>query len=139
MLNSPVIKRRRESDSQYLLVVSYILTTYYSNRNDKEYRVTVPAAFCFDGASIPRILWTQSGHPMLPRFLAAALVHDYLYGLLGPYDDGYDITRKEADNLFFDMLRTDGVSYWRAKKMYYAVRLAGWRSFRKNYNRYAEE
>jgi hypothetical protein len=139
MLTSPVIKRRKESDRQYVLVVSYILPTYYSNSNDKEYRLTVPAGFVFDGASIPRFFWRIAGHPMLPRYIAAAVVHDYLYGLLGPYDNGYEMTRKEADLLFYDMLRTDGVSWLKANEMYYAVRAGGWKGFRKKYNRYTEE
>ena len=41
--------------------------------------ITVKKGFIFDGASVPRFLWTFIGHPMTPPRVAAALVHDWLH------------------------------------------------------------
>ena len=130
MLVSPVIARRLNHNRQYRIVVSYILV--FGGLS-----VRVPSGFCFDGASIPRVLW-RLFHPMQPRFLAAALVHDWLYKIKGVHDWGHDMTRKEVDLLFYHMLRTDGVSLVKAQAMYRGVRAGGWLSFRKKSAEFTE-
>ncbi len=55
--------------------------------------------------------------PPLGRYMAAALLHDYLYSGI--------VSRKDADGLFYRVLREYGVSKWQAKLMYWAVRLLG--------------
>ncbi len=44
-----------------------------------DYEIIVRSGFVFDGASIPRLLWSFIGHPMEPPRVAAALVHDWLH------------------------------------------------------------
>lgn len=84
---------------------------------------TVPEGFETDGASIPRFLWSTIGSPFMPQFIEAAVLHDYLY------KTGH-ATRAEADELFYLMLRQDGVSWVRAHVMWMAVRAFGWLFFK---------
>ncbi len=84
----------------------------------------MPEGFKYDGASTPRILWW-----VLPRdgvHRAAALIHDYLYVFEGDMPDGQTFTRKQADALFYKMLKDYGVASWRAAVAYRAVRIAGY-------------
>ena len=95
----------------------------YAISSDATYLVgdvtlTVPAGFEFDGASIPPPVWPIIGSPFDPRFVRAALLHDWAYS-------SHLIGRKTADVAFRDILIADGVGEWRAELMYRAVRLAG--------------
>ena len=83
--------------------------------------VHVPADFLFDGASIPRILWEEIGSPFQPRFMAPALVHDWIYRA----EDHCGFSRKEADKLFKKLLLANGVDEDLAKSMYAGVRIGG--------------
>lgn len=88
----------------------------------------VHKGFVFDGASIPvglRWLFPHGG----AKF-PAACAHDYLYrtGV---------VTRKEADQVFYDMMIDNGVPKWKAKAMHTGLKVGGgfaWRSRRKNDN-----
>ena len=80
--------------------------------------VVIPRGFEFDGASIPPLLWPVIGSPFDPRFVRAALIHDWLYS-------SHLIDRKTADRAFQAVLIADGVTDWRAGLMYSAVRAGG--------------
>ena len=97
MLNSPVFKRKKDSKAFQVLIISYIEIF-------RGLRLFVPDGFCWDGASIPRVLWRLYGHPLTNKYQAAAVVHDWLYKIKGEYDRGYSMTRKEVDQLFYHML-----------------------------------
>jgi len=76
--------------------------------------ITVPTGFPTDLASVPRLLW-----PWFPPdgpWLAAVILHDYLYGLLG-------CTRFLADALLRVGMAADGVPWCQRVLIYYAVRL----------------
>jgi hypothetical protein len=77
--------------------------------------VIVPEGFVTDLASVPRILWAI--FPPFGRYTEAAVVHDYLYRI--------EADRKEADKEFYYIMRDEGVKKWKAKLMYWAVRLFG--------------
>ncbi len=80
--------------------------------------IAIQPMFIWDGASIPRALWSLIGSPYHPKFQAASLVHDYLYK--------YQLcSRKEADKVFYWILRANGVSKDQAKQMYLGVRAGG--------------
>jgi hypothetical protein len=85
----------------------------------------VPAGFQCDGASVPRFLWSSVSPAIDPRTLRAAICHDYLYRNA---PDGW--TRKDADELFYDFIRADGLSWWASQKAYWGVRLFGTSSWR---------
>jgi hypothetical protein len=86
--------------------------------------VTVPAGFVTDFASIPRLFWTLI--PKLGPYNMAAVIHDYLYRT---QPDGW--TRRMADEVFYDLMREDGVRASRAWTMHRAVRLGGWVNWRR--------
>ena len=83
---------------------------------------TVRAGFHFDFASVPRPLWWlyppqgTKGNP----YGIAALIHDWL--LSHRKIGGRDITRKEADDIFLEVLLYTGVRKSLAYTMYFAVR-----------------
>ena len=83
--------------------------------------VDVPEGFVTDFASVPRIpvaylLMNDVGQP-------AAVIHDYLYRFA-------TCTRAQADEVLEEALNVLGVSWWRRKAMWTAVRLAGWGAYK---------
>lgn len=103
-------------------------------------RITVPAGLIYDGASVPRLVWTISGITPDGLIRAAALIHDWLYiwkGLLpeGSYQklglDGHwhnvDAVwpREGADRIFARIMRECGVSQRRRRLAFKAVQWFG--------------
>lgn len=88
-------------------------------------RFVVPVGTQSDGASIPKLAWSIIGHPFDPRWRKEAVLHDWFYRL-----EYKIVSRKMADQLFYDGLRTKGLSYTKAQSMYLAVRSFGWYSWR---------
>lgn len=82
------------------------------------------AGMVFDGASIPRAFWWLIGSPFTGKYRRAAVIHDqyYKYGRGG---FGTIRPRKDVDKVFYELMIKLGVSKWRAKAMYRAVRLFG--------------
>ena len=83
------------------------------------YRIKVKKGFDFDGASIPKALWSVYGNPLSGNFRIAALVHDVLYA-------SETFPRELADAIFLDLMKQHEVGYVKRYTMYYAVRSAGW-------------
>lgn len=77
----------------------------------------IPRGFRFDWASVPRGLWNIFP-PYDPRYAAAALIHDWLYG-------GELCPRKLADEVFLEAMKFRGVPAWKRSVMYAAVRMFG--------------
>ena len=99
--------------------------TDYPNALEKTVCITVPADFTTDGASIPRPFWplfSPTG-----KHMRAAILHDYLYQeLRDNYHPGArKAKRRDADKLFYLAMLDSGIGRWRAKLMYWAVRLFG--------------
>lgn len=86
----------------------------------------VPGGTTTDFASIPRML--RFIYPKEGRHRRAAILHDYLY-------QTGKVSRRVADQIFLEVMRQDGVAYWRRCSMYWGVRLGGWVA----YNRYRKE
>ncbi len=78
--------------------------------------VVVPKGFVTDFASVPWIF--RLVFPATGKYGAATLVHDYM-----TMTRETPFTRKEADQIFYDLMRQHGVKSWKAKLMYGAVRL----------------
>lgn len=82
--------------------------------------IHIPIGFVYDKGSVPRAAWF-----LVPRDdrsgIVAFLVHDWLY-------TEQETTRKEADLIMYELLRIGGMSKFRAKVVYYAVRGAVWRT-----------
>lgn len=86
--------------------------------------VCIPEGFTFDLASIPRLLWPLIGPFELS--IEAPLLHDYLYrrGGLGIF------SRADADRMFLDLMKSEGIARWRRWAAWLAVRLFGWTGWR---------
>lgn len=95
--------------------------TFYVNF--REY--IVPELFSSDLASIPRVLWSIHS-PTQVNTIAPAIIHDYLYYCPN------DMSRLEADKIFFEALLTAGVSTRQAVRYWLAVRLFGNTQFNHN-------
>ncbi len=78
---------------------------------------TVAAGFVTDLASIPRAV--RSLIPQVGRHLQAAVVHDWCYA------GNTKLTRREADDLFYEGMTSLGVPWWKRQAMYTAVRMFG--------------
>lgn len=81
---------------------------------------TVPAGFESDGCSVPRFLWSSVSPRIDNRTLRGAIGHDWLYRT---HPEGW--TKAEADGMFYDIIREDGLSWWKSQKAYWGVRLFG--------------
>jgi len=79
---------------------------------------TIPKGFTWDGASIPKFAWGVLGSPFGGRYYTAALLHDYFYRTAC-------VTKQFADKVFYYKMRQDGVGWWKANTMYYAVKWFG--------------
>lgn len=93
--------------------------------NDGIVQLTVHEGFDFDGASVPRGLWSIIGSPMTDGYQRAGCLHDALYA-------GEIFDRSICDNLFLEAMESDGVGYFKRYAMYWAVRSAGWMVWKKH-------
>jgi hypothetical protein len=80
-------------------------------------RITVPAGFVIDGASVPRLLEWFFGR--YGRHLLAAIVHDWLY-------HAQTRSRAESDRIFHEYMIARGVPESAAWAMWAGVRAGGW-------------
>lgn len=84
--------------------------------DDEGFSIVVPAGFRTDFASVPAVLW-----PVLPPtgpYMAAAVVHDYLYRRT-------PCSRFLADACFREAMAQLGVNLTTRLVMYYGVRVGG--------------
>jgi len=94
-------------------------------------KITVPAMFIFDGASIPWFAWLSTYTPFHPDVMGPAVVHDWLYL-------NHQTVRNVADEIFYDLLILNGANIVKSKLMYKAVKLAGktyWKHDRQDYDK----
>lgn len=137
------------SEKLYQLDESYYVALIHPSAGEIE--VHVPNGFVYDGASVPRVLWSLAGLHPDGLMRAASLVHDYIYiwkGELKPWTKSYKhgciawvadtrvsmavkFTRKQADDLFLLMLKASGMSWSKRNKAYLGVRLGGWVPWKK--------
>lgn len=89
--------------------------------------ITIPKGTLTDGASVPRVFWNI--FDPFGKYFPAALLHDYLYKIVA--GDKYNFTRKEIDLLFKEAMFNCGVDWMTRETVYRAVRLFGWKAFRK--------
>lgn len=78
--------------------------------------ITVPKGSTTDLASVPRMFWWLI--PPFGRYTQAAVIHDYLY-----YTN--EVDRKTADKIFYELMIKYDTYKWKAKLMYWAVRVFG--------------
>lgn len=102
-----------------------LLEDFSAKWNGKE--ITVPCGFESDGFSTPEFLWTTISPAIDPRTLRGAVGHDWIYRV-----QPKDWTRKEADEMLYDFIREDGLSWWRAQKAYWGLRICGGKAWKDN-------
>jgi len=96
--------------------------------------VYVEAPFIFDGASIPKPLWSIIGSPFLPRYIGPALVHDNLYRYARD-KYGKIVNRRLSDKVFAHALKLNEVRRKKRFILYYGLRNLGMFSWRKHRRR----
>ena len=89
--------------------------------------ITVPTGFLTDGASVPRVFWNIFD-PFGP-FFPAGIIHDFLYSRAS--DHHFDCDRATADRLFKEAMFNSGIGWVTRETIYRAVRIGGWRSYKK--------
>ena len=95
------------------------------------YSVTVKKGFDFDGASIPKWLWSIYGSPLNGDYVVASLIHDGLYA-------SQKISKSLSDKVFLDVMKQSKVGYIKRTSMYLAVKLFGGKDWKKA-NKYKDE
>lgn len=81
---------------------------------DGALKLIVKQGYAWDGPSGPTI--------DTKNFMRGSLVHDALYQLMREGFLEKNVHRSIADRLLYDLVREDGMSWFRAKYMYYAVK-----------------
>ena len=107
-----------EPDGQARYRVARGVYVIISNIPRVWHAVHVGEGYSFDGASIPRCLWSLVGSPFEPDLMLAACVHDWYCEHTA---DCYQ-TRVIGDAVFFALLARAGVPRWRRILMYLGVR-----------------
>jgi len=79
--------------------------------------ITVPEGFTTDFASVPRLPIAFAVFGGVAE--APAVVHDYLYSET-------DTERSICDAVFLEAMEAVGISWWKRRAMWLAVRAAGW-------------
>ena len=111
----PLVEFLRSSTNGDTLRLRRNMTYYIAHKT-----ITIPKGFSCDGMSVPRLLWSIVSPTIHPETIAGALLHDFLYRT-----HSYGWTRKQADVLFYVLMRSDGFPRWRATFAYIGVRWFG--------------
>lgn len=93
---------------------------YYVGNEFSDEKIIVPSGFVFDWASVPMIFGNIIQR-VEPRTLSSACIHDYMY-------TNKIYKRSKCDKIFYEALIVSGTRKWKAKCMYWGVRL-GWRMY----------
>ena len=62
------------------------------------YKIKVKKGFDFDGASIPKWLWSIYGSPLNGNYIVASLIHDGLYA-------SQKVSKSVSDKIFLDTMK----------------------------------
>jgi hypothetical protein len=122
------------NDGKWQLLSDYTVKYISDSRiSCKVESVTVPKGFRTNLASVPRIFWVFIAPFDLS--LAAPIVHDYLYkndGVIEVFTSAHGklfsgkekrFTQRKADQLFYSLMKREGVSWYRRIPAYLMVRL----------------
>ena len=95
------------------------------------YSITIKKGFDFDGASIPKWLWSIYGSPLNGNYVVASLIHDGLYA-------SQKVPKGVSDKIFLDVMKQSNVGYIKRTSMYLAVKMFGGKDW-KEANEYKNE
>lgn len=116
MLKQPTLKPIPNGVERYELLRDYKVEA-------EGVSVTVPQYFRYDGASIPKPAWQLIYTPFHPDVMAPSLVHDWLFY-------SHQVDRRKTDDIFYTLLKKNGVSNLMANTMWVAVRTSGFLSWK---------
>jgi len=88
----------------------------YLDKNGKHWKAKKGAIV--DGASIPRFVWSIIGSPFSGKYRRSSVIHDV-------YCQTKSEPHKQVHKMFYQAMRVDKVSYFKAKAMYFAVKIGG--------------
>ena len=77
-----------------------------------------PKGTIVDGASIPKFFWRFIGSPFIGNYRQSSVVHDYLC-------QKRFASHKIVHNLFAEMIKVEGVGFFKRKAMSFAVKTLG--------------
>jgi len=113
-----------------------VSVTVDSNELSKAVGIKIPKGFQFDLSTIPRFLWSVIAPFELS--IIAPLVHDFVYENKGNLtidenniivkstdDNNFKLSRLEADSIFLDHMKQEGISFIKRWLAYIGVRLVG--------------
>lgn len=106
-----------KNENEWVVIREYI---FWSSRLQSP--IVVPRWFITDLASIPPAF--RGLISVNERHRLASLPHDVGYRMISHKNT--TITRKKWDLVLRDFCRQQGVSWFKARMMYFAVRLGGW-------------
>lgn len=109
------------ADDKYILLDDF---EYHVGSEDSDEIITVEKMFVTDFASVPRFAWSIV--PPMGRIKPAALVHDFLYFLLGKNPGGKTYSRKQCDDIFYEIMSVIRMPRHEKWFAYSAVRTFGW-------------
>lgn len=127
LYKQPLIIPYKESGDLYELVEDYRINLLPFGYN---ITLNIHKGFKYDGASVPRWLWSLAGFSSDGLHRASALVHDYLYVQKGKVisadgTDRFEFTREECDKLLRDMMEAVSIAEHRVWLAYHAVKWFG--------------
>ena len=96
--------------------------TYHVGSKHSRFIIKVPKGFVTDFASVPQLLWFWL--PYWGKYGKAAIVHDRLYHTR-------ETSRRMADLIFYEAMQVEGTPKWKARLMYWGVRMGGYLSYKK--------
>ena len=96
-----------------------VLSPLYYFQEEEARLFIVPTGFYTDLASIPAP--ARMVLPVNDIHARSSVLHDYLYA----FHRRLRLTRKQADDIFLQAMKSDKVPYWKRYTMYLGVRLGG--------------
>lgn len=136
LILSPLSKQQK-----YVLMEDYYVHVHLRGL---QRTVKIEKEFTTDGGSLPRIFWTTTITPFDPKGIEAFIVHDAAYQQGGLYIMEFSstkpitrikkflpLTRAQADELLRRMMKADGVNMYIRNKVYYGLKVGGWRAWNK--------
>jgi len=91
--------------------------SYHVGSRNSRTVIKVPKGFVTDFASVPQFLWWWM--PYWGKYGKGAIVHDYLY-------QHHIYSRAMADAIFKEAMVAGKTPKWKARLMYFGVRIGGW-------------
>lgn len=107
--------------------INWMVMQDFTYEADSGKKYTIDAGFIFDLASIPQVF--KNILSPYGKYTAAAILHDYFYKTV-PHQFPEPMTREEADNIFFEGMKSSGVDEVTCYIMYETVKGFGGSSWR---------